>query len=86
MLRRTIAQLVSAADITTKLQAAPALAAPLVNVTDISAGCGSFFRVEVTSSAFKDKMMLQQHRMINEVLREEIKQIHGLTIITKPSE
>lgn len=86
MLRRTLAYWISAADITAKLQAAPALATPVVNVTDISAGCGSFFRVEVTSSAFKDKLMIQQHRMINEVLREEIKQIHGLTIVTKPKE
>ena len=28
-------------------------------------------------------MLVQQHRLVNDVLKEEIAELHGLTIITK---
>jgi BolA-like protein 3 len=54
-----------------------------VSVKDASSGCGSFFQVEVVSEAFVGKPLIQQHRLVNDALREEIKQIHGLTITTR---
>lgn len=83
MFRRTVAQWVSAAEITSKLKASEAIRPQNVEVTDISSGCGSFFRVEVTAPTFEGISLLQQHRMVNVALADEIKQIHGLTIVTK---
>ena len=50
-------------------------------MTDQSAGrCGSAFDVEVVSPLFADKTLLQRHRLVNEALREEMKEIHALSI------
>ena len=83
MLRRTFQLFVTALDIETKLKANATLNPTSVTVKDVSSGCGSFFQVEVVSPVFEGKGLVQQHRMINEALREEIKVIHGLTINTK---
>ena len=40
------------------------------------------YRIELTSSKFKGQSILQQHRMVNELLKEEIKQMHGITLKT----
>lgn len=53
-----------------------------VDVKDVSGGCGSMYEVYVTSSEFKGKRTVIQHRMINEALAEEIKDMHGLRIFT----
>lgn len=74
---------VTAAHVSNKLKASPLLKPTAVNVTDISGGCGSFFKVEVTSPAFAGKSLLAQHRLINDELKEEIKILHGLTIVTR---
>lgn len=83
MFRRSFARWVSAADITTKLKASEAISPKSVDVTDISSGCGSFFRVEVIAPSFEGRSLLEQHRLVNAALADEIKQIHGLTIVTK---
>ena len=54
-----------------------------VTVEDISGGCGSFYKVTVVSSAFAGKSLVQQHRLVNDVLKEEIALMHGITVITK---
>lgn len=84
MLRRTL-QLwgITAADLETKLMAASSIRPSKVVVKDISSGCGSFFHVEVVADVFGGKPLVQQHRLVNEALRGEIKQIHGLTIVTR---
>ena len=84
MLRRSLQFFVSAMDIEQKLKSTSTLA-PLaaVQVSDVSGGCGSFFKVEVTSDAFRDKTLLQQHRLVHDALKEEIAQIHGLTIVAR---
>nr|CCA16610.1 conserved hypothetical protein [Albugo laibachii Nc14] len=53
-----------------------------VQVTDVSGGCGSMYNVKVVSSQFEGKSRVIQHRMVNEVLKDEIKGMHGLTIKT----
>ncbi|KAE9080043.1 hypothetical protein PF010_g22535 [Phytophthora fragariae] len=57
-----------------------------VKVTDVSGGCGSMFDIEVASAQFAGQSRVKQHRMVNEILKEEIKDMHGLTIRTMTSE
>lgn len=40
------------------------------------------YKLSVESPIFEGKSKLEQHRMVNEVLKEDIKQIHGLNIKT----
>eukprot|EP01117_Protostelium_nocturnum_P006311 TRINITY_DN2276_c4_g1_i1.p1 TRINITY_DN2276_c4_g1~~TRINITY_DN2276_c4_g1_i1.p1 ORF type:complete len:141 (+),score=30.20 TRINITY_DN2276_c4_g1_i1:131-553(+) len=54
-----------------------------VDVMDVSGGCGASFRVEVTSPLFQGKKLLEQHKMIYEILSGEVKEMHALTIHTK---
>lgn len=51
-------------------------------IADISGGCGASFSVKVSSSDFKGKSMIQQHRMINDILKSELKDVHALQIKT----
>ncbi|XP_051884068.1 peroxisomal coenzyme A diphosphatase NUDT7 isoform X2 [Pristis pectinata] len=44
--------------------------ASLVKVVDISGGCGAMYEVHVESVEFKGKRLVQQHQMINQVVRE----------------
>jgi len=59
-----------------------ALAATAVSVKDISGGCGSMYAVEVVSPEFAGKKLVQQHKMVTEVLKEDISDMHGLTLKT----
>lgn len=44
----------------------------------------SHFKVKITAAAFADKPLVQRHRMVNEVLAEELKQrVHALSIVAK---
>ena len=44
------------------------LAASHVDVTDVSGGCGSMYKIEVAADVFEGKKMVDQHRMVNEVV------------------
>lgn len=58
-----------------------------VEVVDISHGCGAMYEINVVSVEFKGLSTVKQHRLINEVLKEQIKDMHGLRIQTSvPSE
>ena len=68
----------SAEQLKEKLQ--KALEATHVTVDDISPGlCGTSFKVVVVSSKFEGKSKLQQQRLVNGALAEEMSQIHALT-------
>lgn len=54
-----------------------------LEVKDVSGGCGSMFAILVESEKFKGIPMIKQHRLVNEVLKDEIKQWHGLQLKTK---
>ncbi|KAK7205398.1 bola protein [Myxozyma melibiosi] len=54
-----------------------------LSVEDISGGCGSMFAIDIVSKSFKGKPMIKQHRMVNEVLAEDLKQWHGVRLTTK---
>lgn len=53
-----------------------------LDVADISGGCGSMFQIQVTSAEFEGLSTIQQHRLVNEILKDEVKQMHGLTLRT----
>lgn len=54
-----------------------------LNVEDVSGGCGTMFRVFIVSTKFEGKSMLQQHQLVQSFLKEEIGQMHGMTLTTK---
>lgn len=56
--------------------------AKTIDVVDISGGCGAMFEIIIETPEFKGLSMVKQHRMINEALKEEIKDMHGLRIHT----
>ncbi|XP_011865864.1 PREDICTED: bolA-like protein 3 isoform X1 [Vollenhovia emeryi] len=56
--------------------------AQLIEVTDVSGGCGAMFDINVVAPEFKGLNTVKQHRIINEVLKEEIRDMHGLRIRT----
>lgn len=55
------------------------LDADLVQVEDMSGGCGQAFAVVIVSSKFKGKNKLMRHRLVNGALKEEIAAIHAFT-------
>eukprot|EP00602_Paraphysomonas_sp_CaronLab_P002794 CAMPEP_0185026520 /NCGR_PEP_ID=MMETSP1103-20130426/10850_1 /TAXON_ID=36769 /ORGANISM="Paraphysomonas bandaiensis, Strain Caron Lab Isolate" /LENGTH=67 /DNA_ID=CAMNT_0027560135 /DNA_START=86 /DNA_END=286 /DNA_ORIENTATION=+ len=54
-----------------------------VKVEDISGGCGSMFNIYVESPMFAGKTMVAQHKMVTNILKAEIAEMHGLTLKTK---
>ncbi|GEQ67817.1 hypothetical protein JCM33374_g1483 [Metschnikowia sp. JCM 33374] len=54
-----------------------------LDVRDVSGGCGSMFAILVESEQFKGIPMIKQHRLVNEVLKDEIAKWHGLQLRTK---
>jgi stress-induced morphogen len=60
-----------------------ALKPTVLDVEDISGGCGQSFHVRVHSAAFVGKSLVQQHQVVNALLREEIAAIHALQLETK---
>jgi stress-induced morphogen len=55
----------------------------VIQVEDISGGCGSMYAVAITAEKFKGLPVIKQHRLVNEVLGEDIKSWHGIQLRTK---
>eukprot|EP01028_Stygiella_incarcerata_P002784 TRINITY_DN1528_c0_g1_i1.p2 TRINITY_DN1528_c0_g1~~TRINITY_DN1528_c0_g1_i1.p2 ORF type:complete len:115 (+),score=13.75 TRINITY_DN1528_c0_g1_i1:88-432(+) len=72
---------VSAEDIEQKIESC--LQPCTVNVIDMSGGCGKIFKVVVESPLFASKTRIQQHRMVTDSLRDELKEVHGWQIETR---
>ncbi|CAA7260254.1 unnamed protein product [Cyclocybe aegerita] len=53
-----------------------------LQVQDVSGGCGSFYAITIASEAFKGLPIVKQHKLVNETLKAEIKDIHGLQLKT----
>ena len=56
-----------------------------LEVEDISGNCGTSFSIKLTSPDFKGKSIIMQHRMVNDALKEEMKEIHALQIKSEAS-
>jgi len=54
-----------------------------IKIKDISGGCGAIFEVFISSIEFKGLSVVKQHQLINEVLKDEIKSMHGIRIHTE---
>lgn len=54
-----------------------------LEVQDISGGCGSMYALDVVSEQFKGLPIIKQHRLVNKILGDEIKQWHGVQLKTK---
>ncbi|KAF2270265.1 bola-like protein [Lojkania enalia] len=54
-----------------------------LEVQDISGGCGSMYAIEVESPRFKGLSVIKQHKLVNSVLAEEIKNWHGVQLRTR---
>lgn len=52
-------------------------------VQDISGGCGSMYALYIESPRFKGLTVIKQHKMVNEILADEIKSWHGVQLRTK---
>lgn len=54
-----------------------------VVVKDTSGGCGAFFSIYIVSPLFEGMPLLQQHRMVKEALKTQVKDVHGLSLTTR---
>ena len=50
----------------------------------LTGGCGSFYAISVEHSSFKGLSMIKQHRVVNDLLKDEIKGMHGLQVRAPP--
>ncbi|KAF2836863.1 bola-like protein [Patellaria atrata CBS 101060] len=54
-----------------------------LQVQDISGGCGSMYALDIVSPKFAGMSVIKQHRLVNRILAEEIKTMHGVQLKTK---
>lgn len=52
----------------------------VLDIQDVSGGCGAFFKMLVVSDKFEGKAMLARHRLVQGILKDEIADMHGLTL------
>lgn len=55
------------------------LDAEYLAIEDFSDGCGFKFHVLVVSKKFEGMSLIQRQRLVNEILKDEMKEIHALT-------
>ncbi|KAF9023395.1 bola-like protein [Hymenopellis radicata] len=56
-----------------------ALPITYLNIEDQSSGCGENYSIVIVSEAFEGKTTLARHRWINELLKNEIAQMHAFS-------
>lgn len=49
---------------------------------NVPAGSESHFKILVVSEQFEGLMLIKRHRLINEILADELKQIHAMALHT----
>jgi stress-induced morphogen len=54
-----------------------------LEVVDTSGNCGSSFMIKIKSPDFNGKTVIAQHRMVNEILKDDLKDIHALQLKTE---
>ncbi|CEM21072.1 unnamed protein product [Vitrella brassicaformis CCMP3155] len=52
----------------------------LLEVNDVSGGCGASYDALIVSDAFEGKRLLDRQRLVNDALKEELKDIHAFTM------
>jgi stress-induced morphogen len=43
---------------------------------------GTMYKMKIESDLFKEKSKVEQHQMVTNILKEEIKEIHGFNLTT----
>ena len=59
-----------------------ALSVQHVEVRDTSGGCGTMFQIRLVAQEFQNKSIVQQHKVVTKVLKDDISQWHGFTLLT----
>lgn len=54
-----------------------------LEVIDISGNCGTSFQIKIKSPDFMGKTPIMQHRIVNEILKDDLKDIHALQLKTE---
>jgi BolA family transcriptional regulator, general stress-responsive regulator len=49
---------------------------------NVPPGSESHFKVTIVSDSFRDQMLIKRHRRVNQVLQDELRQIHALALHT----
>ena len=47
---------------------------------NVAPGAESHFKVTIVSNSFDDQMLIERHRAVNQILRQEMQQIHALAL------
>ena len=50
-----------------------------VSVTDKSDGCGLNYEVLIVSNKFEGLSLIQRHRLVNSILKQEIQSLHAFS-------
>ncbi|KAF9480656.1 bola-like protein [Pholiota conissans] len=50
-----------------------------LEIEDQSSGCGDSYAIVLVSEAFQGKTTLARHRMVNELLKDQIAQMHAFS-------
>ncbi|KAF8154022.1 bola protein [Crassisporium funariophilum] len=50
-----------------------------LEIEDQSSGCGENYAIVLVSEAFQGKPTLARHRMVNELLKDQISQMHAFS-------
>eukprot|EP01098_Paradermamoeba_levis_P005632 TRINITY_DN236_c0_g2_i1.p1 TRINITY_DN236_c0_g2~~TRINITY_DN236_c0_g2_i1.p1 ORF type:complete len:173 (-),score=47.76 TRINITY_DN236_c0_g2_i1:13-483(-) len=58
------------------------LSPSILNVEDVSGGCGEFFSIQIESEQFVGKSLVQQHKLVKNLLSNLMKGMHGITLQT----
>ncbi|KAI1307557.1 Protein BOLA2 [Halotydeus destructor] len=58
------------------------LPASHMQIVDVSCGCGAKFESTIVSEQFKGKSLIQRHRMVNLLIKDELKLIHAFSMNT----
>ena len=48
----------------------------------VAPGAESHFKVTIVSNSFDDQMLIKRHRAVNQILQQEMQQIHALALHT----
>ena len=49
---------------------------------NVAPGAESHFKVTIVSKVFDEQMLIKRHRMVNQILQQELQQIHALALHT----
>ena len=49
---------------------------------NVAPGAESHFKVTIVSNSFDDQILIKRHRAVNQILRQEMQQIHALALHT----